>query len=283
MAAHPSDRRPTDRASHSGANGFVIELDEVSKTYAASKGVAVNAVVDFSLSVADGEFVTLVGPSGCGKSTMLKILGGLIAASSGSMSLRGKPHTGPTPEIGIVYQQPLLLPWRTVLGNVMVPAEVLKLPRDELRARARELLDVLGLTEFETSYPHQLSGGMQQRVGIARALVHDPTILLMDEPFGALDAMTRDQMSVELMRVSSRFGKTVIFVTHSITESVLLADRVVVMTPRPGQIAGVIEVDLERPRDLSVVNTGRFGELDRRVRSLLHLDASGVSTRTAGS
>jgi len=260
-----------------------IELHEISKTYAASKGVAVDAVVDFSLTVAPGEFITLVGPSGCGKSTMLKILGGLINATRGSMRLHGEEHTGPTPEIGIVYQQPLLLPWRTVLDNVMVPVEVLKLPKEQMRAEARKLLEVLGLADFAKSYPHQLSGGMQQRVGIARALVYDPAILLMDEPFGALDAMTRDQMTVELMRVSSRFGKTVVFVTHSISEAVLLADRVVVMTPRPGRIAGLVEVDLPRPRDLSVVNTERFGQLAEQVRSLLHLDASGASMAPEGA
>lgn len=275
--------QPVVSETPAGAHAPAIELTGISKTYAASKGVAVDAVVDFSLTVADGEFITLVGPSGCGKSTMLKILGGLTSATRGSMQLHGAPHAGPTPEIGIVYQQPLLLPWRTVLDNVMVPVEVLKLPKDKMRAEARKLLEVLGLTDFEKSYPHQLSGGMQQRVGIARALVYDPAILLMDEPFGALDAMTRDQMTVELMRVSSQFGKTVIFVTHSISEAVLLADRVVVMTPRPGKIAGIIDVDLARPRDLSVVNTPRFGELAEQVRTMLHLDASGVSTAQEGA
>lgn len=252
-----------------------IELSGISKTYSASRGTAVRAVVDFTLSVAAGEFVTLVGPSGCGKSTVLKMLGGLIAPTSGEIRLRGESQNGPTPEIGIVYQQPLLLPWRTVLDNVMIPVEVLKLPKSEYRAKARDLLDLLGLADFEKSYPHQLSGGMQQRVGIARALVYDPAILLMDEPFGALDAMTRDQMAVELMRLSSRFKKTIVFVTHSITESVLLADKVVVMTPRPGRIAAVIDVDLPRPRDLAVVNTARFGELVAEVRTELQLDSAG--------
>lgn len=269
----PSPARETAALSES----YAIELDGVGKTYTASKGVSVNAVVDFSLRVTPGEFITLVGPSGCGKSTILKTLGGLTTASTGAMKLRGKPHSGPSREIGIVFQQPLLLPWRNVLDNVMVPIEVLKLPRAEFRARAKELLDFLGLSEFEKSYPHQLSGGMQQRVGIARALVFNPSILLMDEPFGALDAMTRDQMSVELMRISAAFKMTVVFVTHSITESVLLADRVVVMTSRPGQISGVVDVDLPRPRDLSVVNTPEFGGLASRVRDLLHLNSSGNS------
>lgn len=259
-----------------------ISLRNISKTYTASRGTAVRAVVDFSLDVSPGEFITLVGPSGCGKSTILKMLAGLVPPTSGSIELRGHPLTGSTPEIGVVYQQPLLLPWRTVLDNVMVPVEVLKLPKSEYREKARELLELLGLADFEKSYPHQLSGGMQQRVGIARALVYDPAILLMDEPFGALDAITRDQMSVELMRISSKFRKTVIFVTHSITEAVLLADRVVVMTPRPGQIADVLDVALPRPRDLAVVNTSGFGVLAEKVRDLLQIDSTGGAVTQEG-
>jgi len=259
-----------------------IRLDDISKTYTASRGSAVQAVVDFSIDINSGEFITLVGPSGCGKSTILKILAGLVPPTAGSIELRGATQLGPTPEIGVVYQQPLLLPWRSVLDNVMIPVEVLKLPKAEYRAKARDLLSLLGLADFEKSYPHQLSGGMQQRVGIARALVYDPAILLMDEPFGALDAITRDQMSVELMRISAKFQKTVVFVTHSITEAVLLADRVVVMTPRPGRIADILDVQLPRPRDLAIVNTPEFGVLAEKVRNLLQLDADGATVGNEG-
>ncbi|WP_222850943.1 ABC transporter ATP-binding protein [Phytoactinopolyspora mesophila] len=241
----------------------------MSKTYQAKKGTPVQALTDISLDIAEGEVVTLVGPSGCGKSTLLRLLGGLHMPTEGEMLLAGQRHTGPSHRIGIVYQQPLLLPWKNVIENVLVPIRVRRAKLAPYRERARELLTVLGLDSFAQSYPHQLSGGMQQRVGIARALIQDPEILLMDEPFGALDAMTRDALTVELLRIHEEFRTTIAFVTHSIAESVLLADRVVVMTPRPGRVAQVLPVDLPRPRTLEDVNSERFGQYASGVRTIL--------------
>jgi NitT/TauT family transport system ATP-binding protein len=247
----------------------LVSLRGVSKTYQAKKGTPVQALSDITLDVAEGEVVTLVGPSGCGKSTLLRLLGGLHMPTDGQMLLAGQKHTGPSHRIGIVYQQPLLLPWKNVIENTLVPIRVRRAKLAPYRERAKELLTVLGLESFADSYPHQLSGGMQQRVGIARALIHAPEILLMDEPFGALDAMTRDTLTVELLRIHEEFRTTIVFVTHSIAESVLLADRVVVMTPRPGRVAQVLPVGLPRPRALEDVNSERFGQYASGVRAIL--------------
>ena len=237
--------------------------------YSASGGGEVLAVDDASFSVRDGEFVCLVGPSGCGKSTLLKIVAGLLPHTGGTIARSGRELAGPGSDVGMVFQTPVLLPWRTVMENALLPIEFRRLKIDEYRRRAHELLDLVGLGDFKDRYPQELSGGMQQRAAIVRALVQDPPILLMDEPFGALDALTREQMNVELLRIWQRNRKTVLFVTHSIAESVFLADRVFVMTPRPGRIAEIIDVDLPRPRDLSVINTERFGRYASRIRELL--------------
>ena len=229
----------------------------------------VAALRDISFRIADGEFVVVVGPSGCGKSTLLKILAGLLPPSDGAAELNGQPITGPRRDIGVVFQTPVLFPWRTVLGNAMLPADVQRLDRRAMKQRALELLALVGLGGFERRYPRELSGGMQQRVGIVRALLHDPAILLMDEPFGALDAMTREAMNVELQRIWMQRRITVLFITHSIAEAVFLADRVIVLTPRPGTIGDEFEVDLPRPRTLEVMNTERFGHYVRRVRTAL--------------
>jgi NitT/TauT family transport system ATP-binding protein len=196
------------------------------------------------------------------------VVAGLISRTAGDVALAGSPVTGPSKEVGIVFQSPILLPWRTVMHNVTLPAEILKMDRDFYEPRARNLLKMVGLSEFADKLPAELSGGMQQRAAIARALVHDPRILLMDEPFGALDALTRERMNIELQRIWAESGKTVMLITHSIPEAIFLADRVVVMTPRPGRIDRVIEVGIGRPRDMDSMSSQRFGEVSREIRAI---------------
>ena len=211
---------------------------------------------------------------GCGKTTLLKILAGLLQRSAGSVTLRGQPVDEPSRDIGIVFQDPVLLPWRTVFDNVMLPVEVLGLDRKTLGATGPWSCSALvGLAGFEDKYPHELSGGMRQRVAIARALVHDPSLLLMDEPFGALDAMTREFMNLELLRIWKESGKTIVFITHSIPEAAFLADRVIVMSARPGRIKEIVDVRLPRPRDLDMMASDEFGVYTRRIRHLF--DAKG--------
>jgi NitT/TauT family transport system ATP-binding protein len=231
-----------------------VSVRGVGKTYAGG----VEAVREAGFEVAPGEFLTLLGPSGCGKSTLLMMIAGLLAPSRGEVRVDGAPVTGPRPDVGIVFQTPTLLPWRTVLGNVLIPIEMLGRRRGEWEGRARELLAMARLTDFERTLPHGLSGGMQQRVGICRALIHDPRLLLMDEPFSALDALTRDEMGLELLRIWERYRKTVIFVTHSIREAVFLSDRVLVMTARPATIALEIAIKLPRPRTLDMQESAEF-------------------------
>jgi NitT/TauT family transport system ATP-binding protein len=225
------------------------------------------ALAEIEFSIAEGEFVAVVGPSGCGKSTLLKILAGLLSPSSGEATLRGEAIAGPRRDIGVVFQSPVLFPWRSVMDNVMLPVQVQGLDRAVCAARARELLKLVGLVDFERRFPWELSGGMQQRVALVRGLVHDPAMLLMDEPFGALDAMTRETMNLETQRIWLEKRKTVLFITHSIPEAVFLADRVFVMTPRPGRLMRVTQVRLPRPRTLEMVTAPAFGELVREIRS----------------
>ena len=210
-------------------------------------------MTDIDLEVRENEFVTIVGRSGCGKSTLLRILAGLIPASEGVVSIGGEPVTGPRRDVGFVFQRPALLPWRTVLENVLLPVEVAGGDMVAARVEAQSLLEVVGLGGFERRSPWELSGGMQQRVAMCRALVSNPSVLLMDEPFAALDALTREDLSLELQRIWSEHRKTIVFVTHSIQEAVVLSDRVIVMTPRPGRVAREIAVDTARPRDFSSV------------------------------
>jgi NitT/TauT family transport system ATP-binding protein len=243
----------------------VIAVRRLEKAYG-GRGDSVLALDAIDFAVAEGEFVAVVGPSGCGKTTLLKILAGLIPPSGGEARLGGTPIKGPRRDIGVVFQSPVLFPWRTVIANVLLPADVQRLDRERHRRIAMELLELVGLGGFEGRYPWELSGGMQQRVSIVRALIHDPALLLMDEPFGALDAMTRDQMNLELQRIWLERRKTVVFITHSIPEAVFLADRVLVMTPRPGRIAETIAVMLPRPRTLDAMNTPEFGEHVRHIR-----------------
>jgi NitT/TauT family transport system ATP-binding protein len=251
----------------------VIRLDSLSMRYPTKSGGTVQALIDVSLSVRAGEFISIVGPSGCGKSTLLRIIMGLSRQTSGQVTF-GQSDDTHRNQLGMVFQQPLLLPWRTVRKNLLTSPDLHHARDAATHAKADELLVMLGLEEFGDRYPHELSGGMQQRVGIGRALMHDPRILLMDEPFGALDAMTRDQMGLDLLRIWDQDRKTVLFVTHSIPEAVLLADRVVVMTPRPGRLADVVEVALPRPRRIENVNTPAFGEIVLKIRKLLDSEHS---------
>jgi NitT/TauT family transport system ATP-binding protein len=251
----------------------LIVVSNLEKTYATRGRAQVHALAGISVEVGAGEFITIVGQSGCGKTTLLKILAGLLPRSAGSVTLRGRLVDGPSRDIGIVFQDPVLLPWRTVFDNVMLPVEVLGLDRKSSGSRAMDLLGLVGLEGFEDKYPHELSGGMRQRVAIARALVHDPSLLLMDEPFGALDAMTREFMNLELLRIWEESGKTIVFITHSIPEAAFLADRVVVMSARPGRIQEIVDVRLPRPRDLDMMASDEFGVYTRRIRHLF--DAKG--------
>ena len=231
----------------------------------------VHALEAINFTISSNEFVCLLGPSGCGKSTVLGMIAGLIKPTSGTLTIDGNSIEVARREhkIGLVFQDAVLLPWRTVAENVSLPLEVLNSPRAERAARISSVLQLVGLEGFDKRFPHELSGGMRQRLGIARALSFDPQVLLMDEPFGALDAITRDHMSIELLRIWEQRQKTVLFVTHSITEAAFLSDRVVVFTPRPGRIAAVIDNPLPRPRSLSIRDSGEFMVLSRRLRNAL--------------
>lgn len=244
----------------------VIAINNLTKIYRTREGAVVNAVDDVSFVIGEGEFVTVVGPSGCGKTTILKILAGILGRTSGNVTLRGQSIQGPSREVGVVFQSPVLMAWRTVLENIMLPIEIQRRSRAEYEYKAREYIKLVGLAGFEKKYPNELSGGMQQRVGICRALVHDPALLLMDEPFGALDAMTREYMNLELQRIWDESRKTVFLVTHSISEAVFLADRVIVMTPRPGHISEIVDIDLPRPRRLEMTNSELFGRYVGAIR-----------------
>jgi NitT/TauT family transport system ATP-binding protein len=251
------------------APGGLVEVLGASKTYRTVSRKEVFALEPTRLTIAPGEFVAVVGPSGCGKTTLLNMMAGLLPSTSGEIQFQGRRLEGPHQEIGIVFQRPVLLPWRRIVDNVMLPVEVMNLrPREEYRRRTQALLEMVGLTGFEHAYPQELSGGMQQRAAIARALVYDSKLLLMDEPFAALDALTREEMNMELLRIWDLTKKAIVFVTHNIPEAVLLSDRIVVMTPRPGRVREIIEVDLPRPRSLSLMGNPRFGALADHIRSL---------------
>jgi len=237
-----------------------IHLAGVTKTYRTGRKEHL-AISDASFDVQAGELVSLVGPSGCGKSTLLKILAGLHKHDQGTVQIGSSSHPfDPARDIGMVFQAPLLLKWRRILDNVLLPAELLGLPMVAAKERARSLLALVGLAGYEDKYPYELSGGMQQRAAIARSLVHDPKLVLMDEPFGALDALTREQMRIDLEKLWLTQRHTLIFVTHGIAEAVSLADRVVVMTPRPGRVEKIIAIDLPRPRDKAATTSPRFAE-----------------------
>jgi NitT/TauT family transport system ATP-binding protein len=251
----------------------LIRLEGVAKTYRTDDG-PVESLKPLTFDIRDGEFMAIVGPSGCGKSTLLKMVAGLLSVSSGEIVLGGKRVAGPPDNVGIVFQSPVLLAWRTVLDNVMLQIEMRRLDRGAYLPKARALLTMAGLAGFENKYPWQLSGGMQQRASICRALVHDPAVLLMDEPFGALDAMTREKMNLELQRIWSETKKTVLFITHSIPESIFLADRVLVMSERPGSIAAIYDVPLPRPRTLGMMGSSQFGALAQKIRAHFYSQGS---------
>jgi NitT/TauT family transport system ATP-binding protein len=244
----------------------MIRLVNVSRTFH-GRGDTVEALRSVDLSIRTGEFVAIVGRSGCGKSTLLRIVAGLVPPTSGEVSVDNEPVTRPRRDLAMVFQKAALLPWRSVLGNVLLPADLLGLRRRDYRDRAMELLEMVGLGGFHRSRPHELSGGMQQRVALCRSLLVEPRALLMDEPFSALDALTREELSVELQRLHMERSTTVLFVTHSIDEAILLADRVVVLSPRPGRIKRIIPVDLPRPRTLG--RTSQLAEV-AQLRAELH-------------
>jgi NitT/TauT family transport system ATP-binding protein len=248
----------------------MIEIREVAKAYRSRHGDVVQALTDVTLEVRDKEFVSLVGPSGCGKSTLLKLVAGLVPPTRGEIVIQGRPVREPFPDVGFVFQSAVLLPWRTVLDNVLFSIEMLGQSREHYRGRALALIELAGLAGFERKYPWELSGGMQQRVALCRALVHDPSLLLMDEPFGALDAMTREEMGLELLRLWEERPKTILFVTHSIPEAILLADRVVVLSARPGRIAHMLDVALPRPRRVEMEFDVRFQAHSEEIRSLIY-------------
>lgn len=257
---------PPDRMSQPD---MLLKIADVSKEYETLEGDEILALDRASLSLTDGEFVSVVGPSGCGKSTLLKIIAGIEQNTSGTIFHRGKANQPPQNDMGVVFQTPVLLPWLTILENVLLPIRVLRLPYRPAQERARELLALVGLTGFEKKYPGELSGGMQQRVGIARSLIHNPALLLMDEPFGALDALTRERMSLELQKIWMANRKTVFFITHSILESVFLSDRVLVMSERPGRIIEELIVPFGRPRRFDLAADPEFNRLVSRIRDLL--------------
>jgi NitT/TauT family transport system ATP-binding protein len=245
-----------------------IDLVGVSKVYGRGSD-AVQALDDISLSVAHNEFVSVLGPSGCGKSTLVLLLAGLLSPSRGTITVQGQRVDGPRRTNGIVFQNAVMLPWRTVIDNVLLPIDLMGENIRDYRARARELLEIAGIADFAERLPHELSGGMRQRAGICRALIQDPDLLLMDEPFSALDAMTRDDMNLELLRIWERDRKTVIFITHSISEAVFLSDRVVVMSKRPAQIVDDISIRLPRPRAVELQETPQFNQLRAHIRGLI--------------
>lgn len=226
-----------------------LEVDSVSKRFNGDAGGGTEALRDVSLSVAEGEFVCLLGPSGCGKTTLLRIIAGLESPTEGEVRVDGVPVDGPTPRLGMIFQDYSLYPWRRVIDNIAFGLELANIQKAERLARAEEYLDLVGLEGFANSFPYELSGGMRQRVAVARALATDPAVVLMDEPFGALDAQTRNAMQLELLEIWTKTKKTVLFVTHSVDEAVFLADRIVVLSPRPGRVREIIEVTEPRPRD----------------------------------
>ena len=252
-----------------------LEAHDIALDYVQPRtGNRLRALDGINLTIADGEFVSIVGPSGCGKTTFLSVVDGLIPATAGRILVDGVAVARPGPDRAVVFQDASLLPWRTVLGNVLYGLECIGVPRREARERAGHFVAMVGLTGFEHNYPYELSGGMQQRVNLARALVMDPKLLLMDEPFAALDAQTREAMQEELLRIWKAAGKTVLFITHQVDEAIFLSDRVIVFSTRPGRVKASIAVDIERPRTLRLKRELRFHALEDRIWTLIHDDAS---------
>jgi len=265
-------------ATHPGSvavapDGPLLSASDISKRYPTQDGLPIHALGPLSVMLGRGEFVSVVGPSGCGKSTLMKVLGGIVRPSTGRILYKAQEVDRAQREMGTVFQSPVLLPWLTVLENTLILSKVLKLRRSQAEPRARALLGTVGLEGFEKKYPGELSGGMQQRVGIVRSLVHDPDLLLMDEPFGALDALTRERMSLELQCVWLNTRKTVFFITHSIPEAVFLSDRVLVMSERPGRVIREFVIPFARPRNFDLTATSEFGRFATEIRHLLGASA----------
>ena len=267
-----SERRVRTRYPVEAA--ILIAIEHVGKRFTSRDGSVVTALDNVSLRIDRNTFTCLVGPSGCGKSTLLRLVAGLVKPTSGRITIDGSPVEAPRADTGIVFQAPTLLPWATILDNVLFPARMMDLCTPTVVERAHHLLDLVGLSEFRTKQPRELSGGMQQRAAICRALAHDPDILLMDEPFGALDALTREELTLEVLRIWRDQPKTILFVTHSISEAVLMSDSVVVMSPRPGRIAEMIDVALPRPRTFDMEGEDEFHRCARRTRALIFGDAA---------
>jgi NitT/TauT family transport system ATP-binding protein len=252
----------------------ILELDSVAKTYRTKGRGALEALRPVQLQIPEGSFVSLVGPSGCGKTTLLNMVAGLLPPTAGRVLFEGQPLSGPSRDMGVMFQRAVLLPWRTVEKNVMLPAEVFGQDPSSMQERVAETLEMVGLADFSNALPQHLSGGMQQRVALARVLAYRPKVLLMDEPFGALDEFTREAMNVELLRLTRPAGITVVFVTHNISEAVFLSNKVVVMSPRPGRVTGVIDVPFDDPREIDVMREQTFTELVFEVRELLNKEES---------
>ena len=257
----------TSRQIDRAPNADFLHVEALEKVYGA-RDVGVTALKNVNLSIGAAEFVSLLGPSGCGKSTLLRCIAGLETPTSGSIAINGSAVDGPPQDMGIVFQRDVLLDWLTVERNILLPCKIKGMPAQEWVAKVRALLDLIGLTGFEKRYPWELSGGMRQRVAICRALLLNPSLLLMDEPFGALDAMTRDELNLELQRVWMADAKTVVFVTHSISEAVFLSDRIIVMSRSPGRVVDSVTVDLPRPRPLAIRETPEFGKYVARIRQI---------------
>ncbi|MGC9468593.1 MAG: ABC transporter ATP-binding protein [Anaerolineae bacterium] len=256
-------------STHSKADVF-LQIHEVAARFVGHLG-ELDALRDISFNVRRGEFVCLIGPSGCGKSTLLRIVAGLIQPNAGEVVLEQERRTAPSHDVGLVFQQPTLLPWRTVKGNIALPLEMRRRPERDIHERVAELLELVGLSHFGDEYPANLSGGMAQRAAIARALAQNPEVLLLDEPFGALDALTREYMAFELLRIWEQTQRTVLMVTHSVEEAALLADRVVVLSPRPGRVVDIVSVELPRPRSPSMLETMALQNVARRLRASLSI------------
>ena len=254
----------------SNGNDRAISVESVSKVFL-RKNDSINVLSDINLNVTDGEFISIIGPSGCGKTTLLRIMANLETATSGSVLVNGKtPNQARLDRVfAVVFQSPALLQWTDAIRNVVLPLEMIGLKQDQSQQKAKQMLEIVGLTGFETSFPRQLSGGMQQRVSIARALTLDPSILFMDEPFGALDRFTRESMNMELLRIWEERNLTIVFVTHNIQEAVMLSTRIVVMSPRPGRIQGILNVNLPRPRSYDLKDTKEFLKIESEGEKLL--------------
>ncbi|MPZ14688.1 MAG: ATP-binding cassette domain-containing protein [Chloroflexi bacterium] len=250
----------------------VVEFQGVSKTFTTRSGESIEALRDVDLSVQPGELLTIVGVSGCGKSTLLRLVAGLVQPTSGRLLYEGEERTGARDDLGVVFQESVLFPWRTVLDNALVPAVIKRARRAEVEPRVRQLLADVGLSGFEKKYPFELSGGMKQRTALVAALSTEPSVLLMDEPFGALDAMTREQMNVDLRRLWQERSNTIILITHDVAEAVFLGTRALVMTPRPGRIKADMEIDLGAERDISLLGTAEFATLTGKVRRELDMN-----------